>query len=406
MWHRMQAWYRGWEDDIRAALERPELVEQMPAGYRRRTVEPIRKLSTIERRQLRDFAEACRGLRGLFALGLLAMCFTLAGIVLHVLFGQTHWIVPILLANMAGFGMFIGIAGVWFNYRRVARAKWKLVAKAMAGTVVAGCLAAAGILLYTGTRIGQVWDIVPGFVAVVLAAGLLAALPMIAVSVLRNRQYEVLTAQLQAEAERERLARELSEARLRMLRAQIEPHFLFNTLGAVQQLAQHGAPRAAELTANLIAFLRGSLGDMRSDEVGLRAEFSLVESYLNVMQVRLGARLRFRIDLPPALDAVRVPSMIVLTLVENAVKHGIEPALRGGEIVVSAQQEEGIVRLRVADSGVGMDPAPDDETGGMGLDNVRHRLRLAYGDAASMALHDADPGLVADIVIPVAAGGR
>jgi len=239
--------------------------------------------------------------------------------------------------------------------------------------------------------------------ATALGAGLLAALPMIGAAMLRSRQYELLTAQLQAEAERERLARELSESQLRLLRAQIEPHFLFNTLGAVQQLAQHGAPRAAELTADLIAFLRASLGDMRSDQVDLEAEFTLVESYLKVMGARLGARLRFRLDLPRALADVRVPSMILLTLAENAIKHGIEPALRGGEIVVSAAVEEGRLRLRVADSGVGMAAVPG---AGLGLENVRHRLRLAYGEAAGLALRDADPGLVADIAIPYAEDRR
>jgi sensor histidine kinase YesM len=91
--------------------------------------------------------------------------------------------------------------------------------------------------------------------------------PVLVISILRNRQYEALNAQLQREAEQARLARELSESQLRLLRAQIEPHFLFNTLGAVQQLAQHGAPRAAELTGNLIDFLRSSMRDMRSEQV-------------------------------------------------------------------------------------------------------------------------------------------
>lgn len=123
-------------------------------------------------------------------------------------------------------------------------------------------MTAYGALVMTGTRIGSVRDVVPGFLALLVGAGFLQAAQMIAVGILRNRQYELLTAQLQPDAERERLARKLSESKLRLLRAQIEPHFLFNTLGAVQQPAQHGAPRAADLTADLIAFLRASLGDL------------------------------------------------------------------------------------------------------------------------------------------------
>jgi LytS/YehU family sensor histidine kinase len=199
------------------------------------------------------------------------------------------------------------------------------------------------------------------------------------------------------------MARELAESQLRLLRAQIEPHFLFNTLGAVQQLAEHDAPRAAELTANLIAFLRASMNKMRSEQVALDAEFGLVEAYLRVMQVRLGARLRITLTLPPALGQVPVPSMIVLTLVENAIKHGIEPSLRGGDVMVSAEVLDATIRVRVQDSGVGMGAAGGS---GTGLDNVRRRLQLTYGAGAGLALHDADPGLVADITVPLQAPGQ
>lgn len=137
---------------------------------------------------------------------------------------------------------------------------------------------------------------------------------------------------------------------------------------------------------------------MRCDQVSLEAEFGLVESYLKVMQARLGARLRFTLALPRTLAGTRVPSMILLTLAENAIKHGIEPALRGGEIALSARLDGDVLRLRLADSGVGMSVTPGS---GMGLDNVRHRLRLAYGEAASLVLEEADPGLVAEIAIPV-----
>jgi len=246
----------------------------------------------------------------------------------------------------------------------------------------------------------QVLDELPRFLGLVFGVSLLAMLPQLAVGLLRYRQYEMLTEQLQAEAERERLARELSESQLRLLRAQIEPHFLFNTLGAVQQLAQHGAPRAAVLTANLIAFLRSSMSDMRSEQVSLATEFALVESYLKVMQVRLGERLRYTLALPRALEEVQVPSMILLTLAENAIKHGIEPALRGGEVALSAETDGGMLRIRVQDGGVGMSATPG---AGTGLDNVRHRLRLAFGEAAGLALQEGDPGLVADIIIPHAA---
>nr|WP_314541790.1 histidine kinase [uncultured Massilia sp.] len=397
MWRRIRDWHRAWEDDILAMLERPALVKDMPAGYRRKAAEQIAALSPIERSQLLAFSTTYRGWRGWRVIGALALLFTLVGALFNVLFLHAAWLVPVVVANAVGFSVVVGIVGVWFNYRTIVRKKWRVLGKTVLATLVCGVVTAYGVLVMTDTRLGSVWDVVPGFLAVLVGAGFLQAAQMIAVGVLRNRQYEMLTAQLQADAERERLARELSESKLRLLRAQIEPHFLFNTLGAVQQLAQHGAPRAAELTADLIAFLRASLGDMRCDQVSLEAEFGLVESYLKVMQARLGGRLRFTLALPRALAGTRVPSMILLTLAENAIKHGIEPALRGGEIALSARLDGGVLRLRVADSGVGMSATPGS---GMGLDNVRHRLRLAYGEAASLVLEEADPGLVAEIAIP------
>jgi len=228
---------------------------------------------------------------------------------------------------------------------------------------------------------------------------MLIGVPMVVIGAFRNRHYEALTLQLQLEAERERMARELSESQLRLLRAQIEPHFLFNTLGAVQQLAEQRAPEAASLTANLIAFLRASLTEMRSEQASLGAEFTLVEAYLQVMQPRLGTRLRYSVSLPEALRSVSVPSMILLTLVENAIKHGIEPALRGGEVHMSAVQDGDSVVIRVVDTGAGMSPEPGS---GLGLENVRHRLQLVHGDAASLRLEDNDSGdgIAAEIVIP------
>jgi sensor histidine kinase YesM len=136
---------------------------------------------------------------------------------------------------------------------------------------------------------------------------------------------------------------------------------------------------------------------MRSEQVPLETEFGLVESYLRVMQFRLGARLTFALALDPGLAQVPVPTMLLLTLVENAIKHGIEPALRGGEVRVEAEADGGSIRLRVRDSGVGMGATPGS---GTGIDNLRRRLQLAYGGAAGLALRDADPGVVAEITLP------
>ena len=157
---------------------------------------------------------------------------------------------------------------------------------------------------------------------------------------------------------------------------------------------------ALPISANLIAFLRASLDEMRSDTVTLMDDFSLIDAYLRVMHVRLGTRLRFTLVLPVELEHVRLPGMLLLTLVENAIKHGIEPALRGGDVTVTATQEDGLLRLQVIDTGLGL---VDDPVDGTGLANARRRLELAYHGAASLRLSALEDGTLAEITVPVAA---
>ena len=205
-------------------------------------------------------------------------------------------------------------------------------------------------------------------------------------------------------ADQQRLEAELQEAQLRLLHAQIQPHFLFNALGAVQQLAETGDPRAGPLTANLIRFLRACTAQIRAHDVTLKEEFALVQDYLDVMKVRLGARLEVALDLPPELEQVRLPTLALLTLTENAVKHGIEPALRGGCVHVKARAEGDWVRVSVSDTGAGLAPQPGQ---GVGIDNLRHRLELAYGPQASLTLAACeDEGTVAAMRIPRPHGGN
>jgi LytS/YehU family sensor histidine kinase len=402
MWRKVVDWYREWEDEQIAVLEQPELAAKT-AGYRRVYYQKLAQRSPVERQQLRDFSVAFKGRRGWLATAALLIAFTLCGILLHLLWPARSWVAPVVTANVLGVALSFGLFGAWFNYRDIVRRKFRLLLTVLAFALLAAVGLSGGVLWISDQSSAAVMEKLPRVLAMILGAGLAVAVPMIVIGLLRNRQHEALTEQLQRDAERDRMARELAESQLRLLRAQIEPHFLFNTLGAVQQLAELGAPRAAELTANLIAFLRASMNKMRSEQVALEAEFGLVEAYLRVMQVRLGARLRITLTLPPALGQVPVPSMIVLTLVENAIKHGIEPSLRGGDVMVSAEVLDATIRVRVQDSGVGMGAAGGS---GTGLDNVRRRLQLAYGAGAGLALHDADPGLVADITIPLQAPGQ
>jgi sensor histidine kinase YesM len=405
MWRKVMNWYRDWEDEQLAVLEKPELASQVKPGFRRFYYCKLAERSPLERQQLREFSLALKGWRGwLWTAGLLAL-FTLCGVGMNQFAPRAGLAAAILSANVFGIAVSFVLVSAWFNYRQFARRKLRLLLMVLAFAVFGTVTSSVVSMWMTGQPLAHALERLSHFMGGILVGSLAIMTPVLIISILRNRHYEAQNVQLQREAEQARLARELSESQLRLLRAQIEPHFLFNTLGAVQQLAQHGAPRAAELTANLIDFLRSSMRDMRSEQVSLAAEFGLLESYLKVMQVRLGERLRYTLQLPRALEHVQLPTMILLTLVENAIKHGIEPALRGGEITVSAQALDGAVRIRVQDGGVGMSTMPAsglcaDDGGGTGLDNVRHRLRLAYGEAAGLHLHDGEPGLIADVTIP------
>ncbi|MBZ2207981.1 sensor histidine kinase [Massilia soli] len=401
MLKRIARWWTDWEQEQINVLDDPRVADTLAPGYRRYAAQKIGELSQIERQQLRDFSVTFRGRRLWIALAKLMLAFSAAGLLVHVLFPSPRSLPYIvIMANLIGFTVAMTLISVWFNYRKIAsnkpRVLLRIVLWAMAGIVAGAVLSYADGDKSLDVILG---DLPRRLVLATLGAMMLVGVPLVIIGAFQNRHYEALTLQLQLEAERERMARELSESQLRLLRAQIEPHFLFNTLGAVQQLAEHRAPEAASLTANLIAFLRASLTEMRSDQARLSEEFKLADAYLQVMQPRLGARLRYRLDLPEALEAVSMPSMILLTLVENAIKHGIEPTLRGGDVHVSAVQAGANVVIRVVDSGAGMSSSPG---AGVGLENVRHRLQLVHGEAASLTLSDNldGAGITAEIVIP------
>lgn len=399
MWKRIEQWNREVEAEQLAVLRDPALVTQVPPGLRRYFACKLAAMSPAERESLYQFSSSVSTSAALLALLKLCVVLTVLGFLTNLAFlPATPWWQTVVAVNAIGAAVAMALAGVWFNYGKIVRAKGKALVTIVGLGLLGGLFGAMTAMFERGHSWSLLLDKMPKIVVTVtLVVTALVAIPVIVVAMLRNRHYEIQAAQLKRDAEQERLARELSETQLRLLRAQIEPHFLFNTLGAVQQLAEQGAPRAAELTAHLIDFLRGSMSDMRCEQVALATEFGLVESYLRVMQIRMGERLRYTVEVPEALAATQVPSMLVLTLAENAIKHGIEPALHGGEIVVTAHDDDGTIRIGVRDSGVGMSDTPG---AGTGLENVRHRLRLAYGDGACLLLSEAEPGLLAEIAIP------
>ncbi|HMN82801.1 MAG TPA: histidine kinase [Burkholderiaceae bacterium] len=197
--------------------------------------------------------------------------------------------------------------------------------------------------------------------------------------------------QARADAEHARAEHAAREAELRMLRAQLEPHMLFNTLANLRVLITVDTEAAQTMLDRLIAFLRATLTASRRDRVPLRDEFTLIGDYLELIAVRLGSRLSFDLKLPPELADIPVLPMLLQPLVENAIKHGIEPALDGGHVRVTARQEDEAVVIDVVDTGVGVEPAStpaggDAGDGGFGLHQIRERLRTAYGEAASLEI--------------------
>lgn len=201
-------------------------------------------------------------------------------------------------------------------------------------------------------------------------------------------------------AAQEGLKRQLAEAQLKMMQAQVEPHFLFNTLASVDYLIETDAPRASRMQKNLIQYLRAALPQMREATSTLGREVVQCRSYLEILKVRMDERLQFSINVPQGLLTASFPPMMLLTLVENAIKHGLEPKSEGGTLSVGAIVSDGKLRVSVADSGMGFGVAQRGGTG-VGLTNVRERLQALYGTEASLSIDaNSDGGTIATILVP------
>jgi two-component sensor histidine kinase len=221
---------------------------------------------------------------------------------------------------------------------------------------------------------------------------------IVAACVYRSAARTAASRLMQREIEDSVLDADVKRARLQLLRAQIEPHFLFNTLATIRTLARIDLPAAVDMIDNLRRYLSEALPKLRQEESSLADELQLIDAYLRIHQIRMGTRLSYELLVPAELGAERIPTMILLTLVENAIKHGLNPAVEGGSIRVSASREREALILKVADSGQGL-VATDGH--GLGLANIRRRLAMLYGDAAILSLARLARGTVATVSIPV-----
>jgi len=235
------------------------------------------------------------------------------------------------------------------------------------------------------------WDVFAAFIN-----GLLISL----IFFVKFRETRAAAALHKAEAERHLLSKQAIEAELKLMQAQVEPHFLFNTLASVQYLTETNPAQASALLGHLIDYLRAALPQLRASSTTLGKEVELAEAYLNVLKMRIGGRMSFSIDIPPPLKAHPFPPNLLISLVENAIKHGIEPAAAGGTIAISARREGESVVVSVADTGRGL--AGTTTSGeGVGLSNVRERLAALYGSRGCFTLESLAPhGARATLALP------
>ena len=211
---------------------------------------------------------------------------------------------------------------------------------------------------------------------------------------------EARAAEAQQVADAESLKRQLAEARMAAMQAQVEPHFLFNTLASIDHLIEVDPPRASRMQRNLIALLRASMPAMREKATNLGRELEVVRPYLEILKVRMEERLQAQVNVSEGLYSADFPPMMLQSLVENAIKHGLEPKADGGSLSVSAEVAHGKLQVSVADTGVGFARAATAGTG-TGLSNIRERLKLIYGDAAELRIAaNAPSGTRVTIVVP------
>ncbi len=307
---------------------------------------------------------------------------------LPVLFGRTLFIAIVLLLAYTA-------AGQW---RHPPLPRWVVQLAAIGLTAPIATLAV--YLVSTGGDFHELFGNparVTGFIMIggaALVFGMVLALG----GLYRERDAQANAQALQFALERETLQRQAADAQLKVLQSQVEPHFLFNTLANVQALVESGSARAAPVLGSLIAYLRAAMPQLHQGAPTLGQEEALVRSYLELMQMRMPDRLAFALAIDPALRGVRLPPTTLLTLVENAVRHGIDPSEAGGRIDIGARRDGASVTLWVQDSGRGIDEA---KAPGTGLANLRERLAATYGNQAQLTLLGVDPhGVRVEITLP------
>ena len=380
------------------------IPQSIRAWYGRLEARNLAKLTPVERADLLAFDAAFK--KRLWRNIFLFIAIWLAMAVLSKFaLGRIGWFGASMLSGLVLISLTFTLTGAWFGPSRFKigiKSLAVFLGMAITGAVVGGIAAKLALTGDLSTVLAQFVPVAPQILIGGLITGLVYAVLMVSIVQYRRTQLQRNNADLARLAQQERMRRQLADARLKLMQAQVEPHFLFNTLASVQQLAESKAPEAAQLTAQLITFLRAGLASLREDTTTLAREFKAIDAYLMIMKTRMQDRLAFELDLPDALAEISMPPAMLISLVENAIKHGLEPNPDGGKISVMARLENERLRLTVSDTGLGLGHSTAKAGGGVGLDNIRQRLRAIFANDARLTVGENVPhGFVAVIDIPL-----
>ena len=382
------------------------ILQSIHEGYLRFETKNLAKLTPAERADLLAFDAAFKK-RIWRNISLFVAIWLVMAVLSKLAFANVGWFGTFMLSGLVLISFTLTLTGAWFGPSRFKiglKSLAVLLGMALTGAVIGGIAAKLALAGNLSTVFEQFARVAPQIIIGGLVTGLVYAVLMVSIVQYRRSQLQRNNADLARLAQQERMRRQLADARLKLMQAQVEPHFLFNTLASVQQLAEHKAPEAAQLTAQLITFLRAGLASLREDSTTLAREFRTIEAYLTIMKTRMQDRLQFELDLPPDMHEINMPPAMLISLVENAIKHGLEPHPDGGKISVMARLQNERLQLTVADTGLGAGNTKSTAGGGVGLDNIRQRLRALFANHARLIVSENVPhGFVAVIDMPLQA---
>ena len=340
------------------------------------------------------------------------LCAIVIAVIVLFSLGMGHRITWKMLAEVATFSLLIGYTQHYLYKititlaRRRQRLAPLLMHPMMLGVALPIAAIYVGYVLAVSLQTGTLWLNVSenwrGFVFASCVTIAIGWLLWEAIEATRKNEVERRErAELQANVDR--AERERTTAELKALRAQVEPHFLYNTLSNVVSLIEREPATAKYMTERLIGYLRHTLDASRREHATVGDELAIIADYLEILRLRMGERLWYEVAADDATRALPLSPMLLQPLVENAIKHGLEPKIEGGRITVSAVVQDGRLNIVVEDTGLGFGVATDTAGSGSGLANVRGRLKAIYGDAARLSIEQPEAGTRIRLSLPIAA---